>query len=661
MTHPVRLIGINLSGRSLTSLLGLMVSIVLIPALAHGAAFVKTIGTATASTGGTLVIDVPVTGVAAGNSIIVSLATGALAGSVSCADSAGNVYQIDADRLTVGRVTICSTHNVTALDDSDTITVTFPSANVNKAASANEFSGLTANPIDQTSTNNANSTAPTSGLTPTTTQADELLFGTIGHIGTDTFTAGAGYAAVGAITAGAGASRRNLNPEFRIVAATGTFEANGALSGGAQWQAAIVTYKIGAVAPLDSDGDGIPDAMDNCPTTFNPGQENNDGDSLGDVCDPDDDNDGVPDAIDNCPLTPNPGQQDTDGDGAGDACDSLVIGGPCDNPVDASVLQAALNVAPNGGFVGVTGCFIGCIVIDHPLTLEEAPGPSVKITGDGCSPVILVSADGAKIRDLKVDPAAVGVAVTGDRNALQDVKVFGMTEAGILVSGSRNVIRKSKVDGQNAGPAADGIRVIGDSNDLLENTVVRNNDRGIEVMSSGNLLKKNAAAPLAGVGDGNGAEGIYVQGDGNVLEENKVFKNTGDGITVVGSVNLLKKNVAGSKEGKGNGGNGIQVTGSANDLQDNVADANALDGFTISGGLSSADANTLQKNKSNKPGTAASENLGAEYRLLDFVKNNRGANAADGITVPKTTAPTKCVTFPATNQTAHFATAAVCE
>ncbi|MGQ9591590.1 MAG: thrombospondin type 3 repeat-containing protein [Planctomycetota bacterium] len=44
-------------------------------------------------------------------------------------------------------------------------------------------------------------------------------------------------------------------------------------------------------------------------------------------CDPgfaDRDGDGVPDRIDNCPSTPNPGQQDRDGDGAGDACDFVL-------------------------------------------------------------------------------------------------------------------------------------------------------------------------------------------------------------------------------------------------------------------------------------------------------------------------------------------------
>ncbi len=90
---------------------------------------------------------------------------------------------------------------------------------------------------------------------------------------------------------------------------------------------------------MDSDGDGVLDGEDNCPSIPNANQLNYDGDSYGNVCDPcirdvlnDVDNDGycanlgydsdVKDGDnDNCSGLYNPNQSDGDGDGEGDACD----------------------------------------------------------------------------------------------------------------------------------------------------------------------------------------------------------------------------------------------------------------------------------------------------------------------------------------------------
>ena len=76
----------------------------------------------------------------------------------------------------------------------------------------------------------------------------------------------------------------------------------------------------------DGDGDGVPDASDNCPADINADQLDQDGDDTGDACDIDLDGDGVDNTNDNCPDFANAGQVDLDGDGLGDVCDSDVDG-----------------------------------------------------------------------------------------------------------------------------------------------------------------------------------------------------------------------------------------------------------------------------------------------------------------------------------------------
>jgi len=77
----------------------------------------------------------------------------------------------------------------------------------------------------------------------------------------------------------------------------------------------------GGACAGDLDGDAVTDDVDTCPTIANAGQEDSDGDGLGDACDSDGDGDGVVTVRDNCPTDENPGQEDVDGDGVGDSCD----------------------------------------------------------------------------------------------------------------------------------------------------------------------------------------------------------------------------------------------------------------------------------------------------------------------------------------------------
>jgi hypothetical protein len=120
----------------------------------------------------------------------------------------------------------------------------------------------------------------------------------------------------------------------------------------------------------DFDGDGAPNALDNCPSTPNPDQADADGDVVGDACD-------------NCPNTPNADQLDTDGDGVGDDCDPDIDGdGICN---DGGPLPPGTPGAGTGCVPGPQDCdncprFDNCRLVYNP-DQADADGDNV---GDAC-------------------------------------------------------------------------------------------------------------------------------------------------------------------------------------------------------------------------------------------------------------------------------------
>jgi hypothetical protein len=84
--------------------------------------------------------------------------------------------------------------------------------------------------------------------------------------------------------------------------------------------AAIEVIRNVTVEDVDTDGDGILDANDNCVSEPNADQLDTDGDTVGNACDLDDDNDGIADNEDAFPLDSTE-SVDTDSDGIGNNAD----------------------------------------------------------------------------------------------------------------------------------------------------------------------------------------------------------------------------------------------------------------------------------------------------------------------------------------------------
>jgi hypothetical protein len=143
---------------------------------------------------------------------------------------------------------VVSAHNVTALVAGDAISCTFASSSTGSGMSVNEFSGLSATPLDKTAASGGTSTSPNSGLTVTTTQTNELVFGFVQSISFTPATSGSNpneaygnppnsdpYHPAGQFD--------SVKPVYRVVSTTRQYQVNGTGGGTGGWRAMVATYK----------------------------------------------------------------------------------------------------------------------------------------------------------------------------------------------------------------------------------------------------------------------------------------------------------------------------------------------------------------------------------------------------------------------------------
>ena len=211
------------------------------PQAPSAAAFVRRVGSVTTSTTRTTTtVPVGAPGVAAGHTLAVSLllsTTKSLAGLVSATDSAGNTYVVARDNndgSAGDRTVVLVSVGVKTLAPGTTITLTYPSSNETHV-SVDEFSGITG--IDTSAGATGTSSAFSSGTAPATTQAADVLIGTVGTESGKAPTWTKGWAALPVLSV----SSDYLDTAYEFATAAGAYAASGTIGG--QWMASIITLK----------------------------------------------------------------------------------------------------------------------------------------------------------------------------------------------------------------------------------------------------------------------------------------------------------------------------------------------------------------------------------------------------------------------------------
>lgn len=185
----------------------------------------------------------------AGNLIVAFVRMSTLTQHVSLADTAGNLYTDCVSQPQNGdghQVHIFYAKNIAAVA-TNTVTATFSGTNSHPWMAVYEFKGLSpTDPLDQTAGASGSSATPTTPSIPVTRNANELIFAGAGL--PSSFRGTVAPVAPYALSQQDTGTSRAAN-ESTISSTTGPFAGNFALSGSANWSAALATFRPPPASP----------------------------------------------------------------------------------------------------------------------------------------------------------------------------------------------------------------------------------------------------------------------------------------------------------------------------------------------------------------------------------------------------------------------------